>query len=179
MQDTAQLCHESDLDVKTLTLSSIKDRCIDDGDGCLLWTGSMSGSKPTARHNGSNCNVRHLFWNLTHPTKQLGPQQILRITCHDKRCLIHMSRTTRAGLMQRTATLLRGNVSAIAARTAARRRRSPLTAEIVDQIRQDQRTVDQIAAHYGICRRTTQRIRKMETWAPLAGSSVFRIGAAA
>lgn len=162
-----------------LTIDSIKARCTDDGDGCLIWTGQMSGDKPTARHNGRHCNVRRLFWCLTHPTKQLGTNQVLRVTCHDKRCLTHLSRTSRADLMRRTASGMAGNTSIIAARTVARRRRSPLTQQIAHQIRQDPRSVAQLAAQHNVTRRTIQRIRKMEIWVPLAGSSVFRQGAAA
>lgn len=164
--------------LKVLTLELIKARCIED-DKCLLWQGAMCGDKPTARHNGSNCNVRRMFWSLLHPAKPLSADQVLRITCHDTRCLVHVARISRADLMRRTAKSLRGNLVITAARTAARRRRSKLTAEIVAQIRTDPRSKRQIAEAYNLNRRTVQRILHLQTWAPMVGSSVFRAGAAA
>jgi hypothetical protein len=164
--------------LKVLTIDLIKDRCVEDGD-CLLWQGAMCGDKPTARHDGGQCNVRRLFWCLTNPSKTLKAEQVLRVTCHDTRCLLHVVRTSRSALMRRTAQGLRGNLVVTASRTAARRRRSKLSQEAVAQIRTDPRPQRQLAEAFGVSRRTVQRIQQLQTWAPMVGSSVFRAGAAA
>lgn len=158
--------------MKAHTADTIRAKCIEEGD-CLLWTAAICGNKPTARHNGKSANIRHLFWNLTHPSKQLGAGQILRISCRDERCLAHMVRSNRADLMRQIAKRLTGIASVRAARAAARRRRSTVTPEIAALIRQDSRPPQQVAAQFGLNRRTVQRIRTFKTWAPVSGSSVF------
>jgi hypothetical protein len=158
--------------MKTHTADTIRAKCIEEGE-CLLWPGAICGNKPTAWHAGKPTNLRHLFWNLTHPTKQLGDGQILRISCRDERCLAHMVRSTRADLMRQISKKLVGIASVRAARAAARRRRSTVTHEIAELIRQDSRPPQQLADQFGLNRRTVQRIRSFETWAPVPGSSVF------
>ncbi len=132
---------------------------------CLEWTAHMRGSTPQMRvtmPDGSHLTVyvRRVQWMLVHgadPGKRL-----ISTACDNPRCLRHLKVVTKAQASQK------GNLQGRALRrlkaTAARRRRSILTEDMVREIRESAESNVAIARRIGCHHSTVAAARSGRTW---------------
>lgn len=149
------------------TLEAILERCIEDGD-CLIWQGAMShGTRPTARIDGTRktVGVRRLLLELNGIDP--GRNRVFP-TCGNQACLNHehlkpMKHAAMLKLVARQTGYAR-SVTRNAKIAASKRKRSPLTPEMVAEIRSSPESGRAVARRLGLCQATVQAIRAHDTW---------------
>lgn len=165
-----------------LDMRKIEDRCEWHGD-CLVWLQSVNGSgQPYASHDRKLVNVRRLVFQLTKGIC-LPKDLVVFMRCGNSRCLNsdHMLAMTRPTMNKRNAKAgLTRAVSACDGRIIAAKTRASnkINAEIADQIRCADGTVEQRAEAFGVSGSLVSKIDRYLAWAPIAGASVFSMAAA-
>ncbi len=132
---------------------------------CLEWTGYMRGAQPQMRvtmPDGSHraVYVRRVQWVLVHGSDP--GRRLISTSCGNSQCIRHLKAITKAQASQK------GNLSGRALRrlktTAARRRRSILTEELVSEIRSSPESNVAIAQRLGCHQSTVAAARSGKTW---------------
>lgn len=149
------------------TIEAIYARCVEEGD-CWIWTGAMDGNNtPVLRLNGSRSLVpvrRHI---LEMSGKKIGKLRATN-TCDVRGCVNpeHAVAWTMAKLIKRSAiaTGYARRPSRNSKISGAARSRSPLTPELVKEIRESPETGRAVAIRLGLCQSTVQSIRAHDTW---------------
>lgn len=136
----------------------IWSRCHEDGD-CLIWDGAIAGKSGPA--------VTSPFTGKTAPARRVLMQALGRqvngfmctTSCGSPNCMAkaHLITWTRKQLQKRTGKVLSTNEVRRSKLAAAAQRRSPLTMEMVREMRASGMTATQAAAHYGVPFQTAAR----------------------
>jgi hypothetical protein len=149
------------------TLEAIKANCIEEGN-CWLWQGAMShGTTPIMRINGSRklVPVRRFILQLK-GAKVEGKKSY--ITCGNPKCVnpAHIKPMTGSQMLKRVAkqTGYAQRISRNAKIAAGKRKHSPITPELVAEIRSSPESGHAIARRLGFCQATVQAIRAHDTW---------------
>lgn len=149
------------------TIEAIHAKCIEDGD-CWIWQGAMShGSRPVARLEGSrkNVSVRRLVLELrgVHPGKRMAYPKCANQACV---CPDHVQAMSRAKMhtLIAASTGYASTPERRAKIAAAKRKLSPITPELVEEIRTSPESGHAIARRLGFCQATVQAIRAHESW---------------
>ncbi len=149
------------------TIEAILERCIEEGD-CLLWQGAMShGTRPVARLDGTKkmVGVRRMMLELS----GISPGRRRAFpTCGNQACLnlAHLKPMEHATMLKLVAaqTGYARSVTRNAKIAAGKRKHSPLTPEIVEEIRSSPESGRAVARRMGLCQSTVQAIRAHESW---------------
>lgn len=149
------------------TLEAIKERCIEEGD-CWLWQGALShGTTPVMRIDGD----RRLVSVRRHVLELKGVKVAGRKaypSCGNVECVNpeHVMAMTPSQMLTRVAAST-GYAEAQTRRAkiaAAKRKLSPITPELVQEIRTSPESGHAIARRLGFCQSTVQAIRAHESW---------------
>lgn len=150
------------------TVEAIRAKCEILDNGCWVWKGSNDGQgQPRMRLPKSRTlvNVRRVILETT--GQYLGN---LRSTtcCGTPLCVNpeHIMAISCSTLIQRAAkrTGYAQKADRCAAISASKRKNSPLTAELVAEIRTSSESTRAIARRMGVCQASIQAIRRGETW---------------
>lgn len=148
------------VDLSTVSLDRVLGRARD-VDGCLEWTGALgNGQFPQIRVCGKLFPVRRVVWALVH--RPIGPKTWVGNTCGNPLC-VHpdhlVARSRSAAFKGKRKSLLQ---KAKIAET--KRRRSPITIEIVREIRSStERNID-LAKRFGISQGYISHLRRASVW---------------
>lgn len=154
------------------TIEAIYARCIEEGD-CWLWQGATDGNHvPMMRLNGSRKLIPVRRFILEMNGRNLG---VLRATntCDVRMCVNpeHAVGWPSSRLIKRAAIV--SGYAQHPARNAKisskKREASPLTPELVHEIRTSPESGRAIAIRLGYCQATVQAIRAHETWKEYGG----------
>jgi len=145
-------------------LDIIKEKSVEVGD-CMEWTGYYNKRTPATTIAGRGMSVRSLV------ALRLGMQiegKVVTNKCCNTSCVNpeHLVLMTRSQFHSHVSTH-RLDQTALARRikiSKAVRKRSKLTAEIAAQIRAHTGKQDEIAAEFGVCKKTVYVIRAGITW---------------
>lgn len=150
----------------TLTLMSIIDRTLEEGD-CLLWTGATGESgHPIYKPGTGPCTlVRRDVFRLAGGT--LIPRQPIDTTCGDKRCVNpeHMVQSTISKIAKKAA--VRGAWSGLARKVKiaeAKRGTMKLTIYQAREIRASDETGPVLALRYGVDKSLINNIKRGVAW---------------
>lgn len=175
------------------TVDDLKDRCIlDDFTGCWHWQGAMRvdrhGKKSPAAYVWDS--VRGEARTMTGPlfVLEVAGRRVLGVKMGWRMCLCddcvnpeHVAGGTRKdfGRWVKSVGAWRNNPARAVANRRSARERSPITPEIVAEIRASSLTGRELAAKHGLKVRHVSHIRCGTTWkdAVLPGASVFTLGA--
>lgn len=147
------------------TLEAIREKCIEEGD-CWLWQGAMDKGTPRAKVGGKMVYVRRLVLELK--GKKIHTGMRATTTCGDERCVNpdHVVASTPSAI--NAAVARRTGFARKAARrakiSAAKRKNSHVTPEMVAEIRSSDGTGRAIAARLGLHASTVNDIRAHRTW---------------
>ena len=151
---------------KPITLQTIKDRCVEEGD-CWIWNQGQDGhGYPSISVNRKTTNVRRLVYKLT--GKHLGQFQPIRATCGNKLCCNpdHLVTTTRKQLSE--IALQNGsfhNPKTIAKRAETIRAKfGKLDMEKARQIRLSNDPTEVEAERYGVSKALIIKVRAYKAW---------------
>lgn len=154
------------------SIEAIYARCVEEGD-CWLWQGPLDDNgTPIMRLNGSRKlhSVRRHILQLN--GKQLGALRATN-TCNVQSCVNpeHAVGWTMAQLIKRAAdtTGYARNPARNAKIAMKKRLHSPLTPELIQEIRLSPESGRAIAIRLGHCQATVQAIRAHETWKDYSG----------
>lgn len=158
------------------SLEAIRANCDEVGD-CWEWRGAMDGTAPVMRPAGSRklVPVRRVVMNLA--GKKLGEGKLACAKCANRLCVApkHAVGLTRHQLQLRTAKVTQYGSSPvrIAKLVIARRKRSNMTKEMVDQMRASGLTTRAAAAAFDCGQTAAADILAGRTWqdhtGPFAG----------
>lgn len=149
------------------TLEAIRAKCTEEGD-CWLWNGALShGTTPTMRIDGDKHQVSVRRYVLELQGKKVDGLKATN-TCNDPRCVCpaHAVAWPTSRMLKRVAvTSGYGLCPARNAKIAAgKRQHSPVTPELVTEIRNSPESGHAIARRLGLSQSTVQAIRAHETW---------------
>lgn len=149
------------------TVEAIREKCVEEGD-CWLWQGAMShGTRPVARLDGTRklVGVRRLMLELC--GIEPGRNKVFP-TCGNQACLNHehLKPMTHAAMLKRVAaqTGYAQSVTRNAKIAAGKRKHSPITPELVEEIRSSPESGRAVARRMGLCQSTVQAIRAHDSW---------------
>src|SRR5574343_763991 len=151
-----------------LDMRKIEDRCEWHGE-CLVWLQSVNGSgQPYSSHDRKLVIVRRLVFQLTKGIC-LPKDLVVFMRCGNSRCLNsdHMLAMTRPTMNKRNAKAgLTRAVSACDGRIIAAKTRASnkINAEIADQIRCADGTVEQRAEAFGVSGSLVSKIDRYLAW---------------
>lgn len=146
-------------------LCAIRTRTVEEGD-CLLWTGAMSQSSKSAKRqpafwlDGKTVAMRRYAYVAY--GKELFAHWLVSTSCGNDDCLCeqHLKRVSKADTQL-------GTTRGLVTRTriaAAHQKRSPLTWELVREIRSSDESNRQIASRLSLNRDTVFKVRNHITW---------------
>lgn len=149
------------------SIESIRAKCIEEG-GCWIWQGAMShGTTPTMRLDGSRKCVsvrRHILELHGIDAENLKAYPI----CNNPACVNprHVKPTTTSDMIKRVAKQqgYASNIARNAKIAAGKRKNSPITPELVEEIRSSSESGHAIARRLGFSQSTVQAIRAFDTW---------------
>lgn len=149
------------------TIEDIQARCIEEGD-CWIWQGAMShGTTPIMRLDGSRKLVavrRHIL--MLNGVAVDGKKSY--ITCDNPKCVNpeHIKAMTGSQMLKRVVATT-GYTQSLARNAkiaAGKRKHSPLTPELVEEIRSSPESGHAIARRLGFNQSTVQSIRAHDSW---------------
>lgn len=152
-------------------IDTILARTVEEGD-CLIWQGRISNGSPVIYLDGVYRTVRRVVWEDANGPIKPGLHASSR--CRDQACvrLEHIRLLTIKQIAQLAAR--EGKFASLRRRAmvaAGARKRSRLTPEMVERIRQAESGAA-IARELGIAKSTASKIRRGESWRTI-GASVF------
>lgn len=160
------------------TVEDIRQRCFVNEAGCWIWRYACnSQGTPQAWYpaRGITTSVTSIAHSISKGC-EIPKGKLWRPTCHEAHCVNpeHQRYITRSRLMG-------GEKSSVHVMkmTIARRGRSKLTPEAVEDIRNSTDTLHSAAARHGVTRSTVSRIRLGQCWKAIGPASVFNLGAKA
>lgn len=157
------------------TLADLRDRCVvDEITGCWLWHGALCGSTPSmripalGRNVGAGIAICYLTTGKEPEAGVVWHRTCRTITCACPEHRMAGTRKTQMAFMSEIAKspLTRGRIA------RARRAQSPISDEVVLDIRNGEGTGSEMAAKHGISITHACRIRRQETRRPI-GVSAF------
>lgn len=159
------------------TIADIKDRCvIDDITGCWNWAGARNDSGtpvlwfPELR---KRISIGIALCVLTTGERPAKGKMWLPV-CRNQCCGNPEHR--KPGTAKQRSSKAKKSPAHTAKMTAAVRRRSKVTEEIVAAIRASDRTLAEESAIHGISASQAGRIRRWDNWRPVCVNSVFNLG---
>lgn len=135
------------------TLATIAERCIEEGD-CLLWQGATSTpAKPVLQMGRKLIPVRrYIFTELM--GKKITGKNVVSFTCQNELCVHedHIAQMSRSEVIRRSVERTNYNLcrSRSAKLSMAARSRSPHSDELVEQVRSEVGSYQQIADRLGL-----------------------------
>lgn len=171
-----------------LTLQTVHDRCVEEGD-CWIWKQCVNADGiPSARDGSYSIPVRRRVWELSHGAS-VGRGWFVVSACGNKLCVCpaHALRLNGKQYMARLNKLGKVNASAAhqAARTAAVRRRESTkldeskAAEVKARIEAGENR-GEVARAFGITRSHANRVARGDQWQPpVSANSVFNLARSA
>lgn len=151
------------------TLATIAERCVEVGD-CLLWRGAISTpAKPVLQDGDKLVPVRrYIFTKLL--GKKIKPRHLVSFTCDEELCVHqdHIGQMTRSELLLKAAqrTQYHRQPDRTAKLQSAARARSPHSANLVEQVRNEDGSYAQIAARLNLKKSFVADVRSHRQWKP-------------
>lgn len=158
-----------------ITTEDIRQRCYVDAAGCWHWRMACnSQGTPQAWFpaRGITTSVTSIAHSLSKGC-EIPQGKLWRPSCGEPGCVNpeHQRYTTRSRVMRGEKSVVH-----IAKITLARRKRSKLSPQAVDDIRATTDALVIAAARHGVTRSTVSRIRRGTAWRPVASVSIFSAG---
>jgi hypothetical protein len=147
------------------TLDSIKALCVMDGE-CWTWTRAKSKEgQPKTRHEGQVWSVRRLVYKLNSRAVRGGYTPV-PVKCGNPACVnpYHLAEREVSKYIAEQNKARPETVTKRAKIAERRRAESPLTWELVNEIRVSDKPSSQWASELGVHHKTIRRVVNYETW---------------
>lgn len=138
-------------------IDRIRHKCREDG-GCLIWTGDVSSDSknPRIHSEGKRIPLRPLLWAEKHGEPKRGNR--IGVSCKTERCIEpeHLVQRTRSQELKG----VRRSPATKAKMSAAKRAKSQYTPELIQMIRESDKSHVALAKELGMNYQTVAKFRR-------------------